>query len=107
MGKAINITGQKYSKLTAVRFIKIVSSKYGIKHYWLFKCDCGKETIKAKNEVKSGHTSSCGCYGKEQLRLSAIKHGMRKTRFYKIWSALKSRCENKNHPNYKYYGFRN
>ncbi len=31
-------------------------------------------------------------------------HGMTETRLYRIWSAMKQRCENPNTINYKYYG---
>ena len=31
-------------------------------------------------------------------------HGMRRTRFYRIWVGLKTRCTNKNHTWYKHYG---
>lgn len=31
-------------------------------------------------------------------------HGMRKTRFYRIWVGLKTRCTNKNHTWYRHYG---
>lgn len=34
------------------------------------------------------------------------KHGLRKTRFYRIYSAAKTRCENPNSSNYKNYGGR-
>lgn len=33
-----------------------------------------------------------------------IKHGMEKTRFYRIWVELRRRCYAYNRPSYKYYG---
>ena len=33
-----------------------------------------------------------------------IKHGMEKTRFYRIWVELRRRCYDYNRPSYKYYG---
>lgn len=38
---AINITGQKFNRLTAIKFVKIKKNK----QIWLFKCNCGKEKI--------------------------------------------------------------
>jgi hypothetical protein len=35
-----------------------------------------------------------------------FKHGMRGTRVYNSWQAMKKRCLNKNRKNYKYYGGR-
>jgi hypothetical protein len=41
MPRAIDITNQKFGKLTA---IKRAESKSG-KTYWLCKCDCGNEKV--------------------------------------------------------------
>ena len=49
----IDITGQKFGKLTAIKYVG--DSK------WLFKCDCGNDYIGDAYKVKTGHTSSCGC----------------------------------------------
>lgn len=49
----IDITGQKFGKLTALRYLG--------KSRWLCKCDCGEETIAVTNHLRSGHTISCGC----------------------------------------------
>ena len=35
-----------------------------------------------------------------------MKHGMSKTRLYRIWSGMKERCFNPNNRNYKHYGGR-
>ena len=35
-----------------------------------------------------------------------MKHGMRNTRVYSIWSSMKNRCKNVNQTSYKYYGGR-
>ena len=35
-----------------------------------------------------------------------MKHGMKGTRFYRIWTGMKTRCLNKNHVWYKHYGGR-
>ena len=87
-----DITGQKFGKLTAI--YRAPSNKRW--HKWLFKCDCGKYTIKIKNIVISGSTKSCGCIGKI--------HGMWGSRLYWIWHSMRSRCERKKHKGYKYYG---
>lgn len=33
-----------------------------------------------------------------------LKHGMKGTRLYRIWKAMKTRCYNLNIPYFKYYG---
>ena len=35
------------------------------RHYWLCRCDCGKEKTVEESHLKTGHTKSCGCYRKE------------------------------------------
>ena len=57
MPKALDITGQKFNSLTAIRKEQ---SKSG-KTYWLFRCDCGKEVILQTQHVVNGTTKSCGC----------------------------------------------
>lgn len=53
--------GDRFNNLTAIRYVghKLTSQ-------WLFKCDCGKESIKDDIQVRSGHTKRCdrGCHRK-------------------------------------------
>jgi hypothetical protein len=51
--KEIDISGQKYTCLTAKK--RIDEKK------WLFICDCGKEKIINKGDVLTKKTKSCGC----------------------------------------------
>lgn len=110
MGKFLNITGQKFGRLMAIRFDhKEEKIKGRRKYFWLFKCDCGKEIIHQSALVKIGNTRSCGCLWEENsknLILKSTIHGMRKTRFWNIWRAMKHRCLNKDSVYYKYYGAR-
>jgi hypothetical protein len=108
---AKNIVNQKFGRLTAKKLVK----RKGYKHYWLFKCDCGKEIIRLKWNVTApkGGTKSCGCFKKDKNKKLFTKeknplysHGMSGTRFYRIWKAIKARCNNKNVANYKNYGGR-
>ena len=48
------------------------------------------------SNLKNGNTKSCGCLHK--------KHGMARSRIYKIWINMKSRCYNINTKSYKDYG---
>ena len=97
--KEILKKGDKFGRLTAIKFVK--RSKQG-SQFWLFKCDCGNEKVILVNNVKRKLVKSCGCYKKEKL----TKHGMVETRTYKSWEAMKTRCLDKNAPNYKNYGGR-
>lgn len=71
----VDITGQKFGRLTA---IARVGSSAGGTAIWAFSCDCGEEVEFKHYTVRIGHTSSCGCLGKE----SRIKHGRSQTLEY-------------------------
>ena len=58
MGKLIDLTGQKFNMLTAVKLVG--KSKSGA-YIWLFKCDCGNEKEIRSDIVKNGNIKSCGC----------------------------------------------
>ena len=45
--------------LTVLREVERENSP---KHYWLCRCQCGKETVVEESHLKNGHTKSCGCY---------------------------------------------
>lgn len=54
--------GMKFNRLT---LIKYNHSDKRWRRYYLWKCDCGNETIAQGSGVVSGNTKSCGCYGTE------------------------------------------
>lgn len=59
MPKAIDITGQRFGKLVA---IKKAPNRNG-KTYWLCKCDCGNEKEVQTSHLRCGKIKSCGCLG--------------------------------------------
>ena len=61
MGKYIDITGEKYGRLTV---IEKAESKNG-KTRWLCQCDCGNTKIVYSNDIRTGKTKSCGCLALE------------------------------------------
>lgn len=76
----IDLTGQKFGKLTVLKLDHIEKSK----KYWLCKCDCGKEKIVNGYSLKRGDTKSCGCLRKKG-KSNAIQQVSKKktTRQYK------------------------
>lgn len=63
MGKAIDITGQRFGRLVAV---KCVGAKRGFR-LWELVCDCGTVVEKTSAAVIHGQVSSCGCYRSERI----------------------------------------
>lgn len=89
--------GGKFGNLTVVEFSH--KDKWH-KSYYVCKCDCGNTTIARDTTLKFHKNPSCGC-------IKNIKHGMNRTRLHRIWCNIKTRCLNKNSPQYEKYGKRN
>lgn len=70
------------------------------------RCDCGTVKVYAGLNLKSEHTQSCGCQGKENLAKALLKHGKSRTPLYMCWGTMIKRCENPNAEKYPSYGGR-
>lgn len=99
MPKAVDISGRRFGRLTAIR--RAENAKCG-RSRWLCVCDCGAETVVQTNSLVSGHTTSCGCYNGACQTI----HGKTNTRLFRIWSKMKSRCFCENDKDFKNYGGR-
>jgi hypothetical protein len=76
-------------------------------HLAIYECPfCGERFRSRVRAVDGGHTKSCGCIQKERVRDAVLKHGLYKTRLYRIYNNMKARCYRKSHPNYYRYGGR-
>lgn len=114
MTKSKDITGQKFNRLTAIKFHHTKEYTYSNNRkqktqYWLCKCDCGKITIVSKSSLVCGKVKSCGCLRKEistQNALANTKHGLKHTKIYSVWHGIKTRCYNINSKDYQNYGGR-
>lgn len=80
------------------------------KSHWLCKCDCGNESKVVTNNLKNGHTRSCGCLVGDTTREMRFVHGMSKraerAAEYGVWSGINTRCFNKNSHSFHHYGGR-
>lgn len=100
--KLINLVGEKFGRLSVV---KKADSLNGHAR-WLCKCDCGNECIVYGYSLKSGNTTSCGCYKTENAK--RLYSGLRQNdkHLYAVWNGIKQRCSNKNNKSYHNYGGR-
>ena len=98
----VDITGQKFGKLTAIEYLGLVKNK---KTYWRCQCDCGNEKIATYYDLRNGHVQSCGCL-RRGSEFSKYKHGLYKHRIYAAYHAMKQRCLNPKCEEYKHYGKR-
>lgn len=53
---SIDLTGQVFGKLTVIE-----RQKKDGNTYYLCQCECGNQTIVDSRNLRSGHTTSCGC----------------------------------------------
>lgn len=108
MSIEIDITGQRFGRLVAIRKDHSSWNKETkvSRNFWLFKCDCGKEKVIDKATVVKGKVTSCGCLAIERRNKSNTTHGCSKTRLYRIWQDMKNRCYNPSREKYKIYGAR-
>lgn len=101
MGKFIDLSGQRFGRLTVLERSGAYRSKKGqIQTRWLCRCDCGNNTVVHGASLKKGATRSCGCIRTE----THTKHGHSRTRLYCIWRAMRHRCEDENNIGYRVYG---
>lgn len=112
--KSLDITGERYGRLVA---ICSTGRKRGSNYIWQFKCDCGNEVELVSGDVRSGSSSSCGCFAREEcgkrmrevaVRVNPLRaiHSMTGSRTFVSWDSMKQRCLNPSHNSYDYYGGR-
>jgi hypothetical protein len=65
---------------------------------WRCRCDCGNEVVLNTALVSNRPQKSCGCI----IRT----HNLSRSKTYKSWQAMRTRCSNTNNRNYLQYGAR-
>src|SRR5438128_9527292 len=113
----IDITGQKFGRLTVVA--RHGSNTHGAAQ-WACSCSCGKEAIIIDGrDLRKGITKSCGCLRKDlaaqmvsqvdfrqKAKMASTKHGMFGTPEHAAYFAAKDRCTNSKASNWSGYGGR-
>lgn len=97
--KKIYLKGMRFGTLTVLEESPIRNIHGHIMYEVV--CDCGKKKMVLGSSLRNGTSRSCN-----SCPLLLGTHGMYNTREYRIWCSMKSRCSNKNDPNYKRYGGR-
>jgi len=98
MTAKLKIVGKKFNSLLVLRES---DNRRGQKTRWVCLCDCGKESTVIGSNLTNGHTKTCGCARKYSPGYDEFG---KKTRLYRIWSAMKGRCSCKSNAKYSYYG---
>lgn len=108
MPKKIEITpGTVFNDLTFIENAAGAKSLSGVpRRRAVFQCGCGNIKTLTIAQVRSGHTTSCGCRVLKVLAERNFKHGLSKSKIYIRWSSMMTRCYNVKRANYKDYGGR-
>jgi len=69
--RAIDISGQKFGRLTA---IKRIAGKEGKRGFWRCRCDCGNGKKVYTSSLTRGMTKSCGCLDLEKKKQRSGKN---------------------------------
>lgn len=107
MKKPIDLSGRKFGRLTVMNRTSDHIYPNG-RHDIVYscQCDCGKFVDVLAIHLRSGHTTSCGCFREDTARENMTTHGHTYTRLHCIWKNMKQRCYNPKHKNYDVYGGR-
>lgn len=97
------LIGQKFNRLTV---IKLSPERKNNRPNYICRCDCGNIITAIGSAVKSGNTTSCGCYQKEAARIAKTKHSGSYTPEYSTWQNMRRRCGDPTDKRYIRYGGR-
>lgn len=75
---------------------------------WLCVCACGESEPREvlASSLTSGTSQSCGCKSRETAIETHTTHGLSTSTEYKIWQAIRQRCENPRNGSFYRYGAR-
>jgi len=106
-----NIVNQRFSRLLVIQYI---NSDHRGEAMWQCRCDCGTTIVASGGNLRSSHTTSCGCWQREQAAKAQFIHGEARSRItnknrtteYERWHSMRKRCFDPNCHAYKHYGGR-
>lgn len=106
LGPRLDLNGMRFGRLLVVCY----ADSMGGKARWLCRCDCGNEKVFVSGNLRSGSSTSCGCFQIERASDARMVHGhnMRgaRTAEHKTWVRMLQRCENEKAADYQRYGGR-
>jgi hypothetical protein len=94
MSGLIDITGKKFGKLTVIA--RATNRKKKIR--WNCICDCGQSRTVVSENLRTGHTVSCGCVRGMHRQSRSVE--------FSCWDNMIQRCSNPKATRYDRYGGR-
>lgn len=102
-----DLSGKKFGSLYVVdRATDLISPSGAHRTRWNCKCECGNVCIKDSYYLKTSPIPSCGCMFATVTSERSKTHGHSKDRLYKVWSAMRQRCNCMTNKDYALYGGR-
>lgn len=98
--RLIDLTGNTYGKLKVLGTAKERSGGHVV---WKCICDCGTKKNVRGSHLSSGRISSCGCARSQKISSALKRHGMTRTRPYRIWRNMINRCHYDGYHEKQYY----
>lgn len=94
MGKKctkIDLTGQTYGRWLVLEYAGRDKSRRDL---WRCKCTCrlGTERVVRGSALRNEKSQSCGCLNRECLIECNTKHGMSRSRLYRVWGSMLRRA---------------
>ena len=102
MPRVVDLTGKQYGRLTVLERQGSLNGHAA----WKCICKCGKVIVTRSCDLRSGKTTSCGCFHNEMVANITKSHELCGTRIYNIYSDMIQRCYNPKGTGYKNYGGR-
>lgn len=101
--KFIDLDGKVFGRLMVLGFSGKTPRRASL---WLCQCECGNRKVIVGQHLRTGKSTSCGCFHREQLRNRSRTHGGSATRLNKIRRKIIDRCCNPSSSSFSDYGGR-
>jgi hypothetical protein len=97
-----NLSGLTINSWTVVAYSHRTASG---KHHWLCVCVCGRHVEVESHSLRTGKSKSCRPCSATIVGEKIRTHGMSKSKVYRAWQSMKTRCYNENAEKcYEYHG---
>src|ERR1700723_2449478 len=97
----IDLSGQTFGSLSVV-----TRSGPAAESRWLCRCVCGKNVVCNTGNLRQKRGTRCGCERRAKAGARAKTHGLARSREYRIWAGIMTRCLNQNARSHARYGAR-
>lgn len=105
-----HLEGMRFGRLLVLKEVPPAQYQCGFYSQYYCVCECGTKKNVLAARLLSGRTKSCGCLRKIRYNPRNTKHGHaindKRTKTYRTWQNIKSRCLNSRKKEYPNYGGR-